>query len=1212
MKKSTILLLLTVLLLTQKAYAVTGSKTYTGQELASTWQLTDETATYQWSDVSQSGASITFGTDGVPRSLYLTSKVQFYNVTRLEIHYEAQIAYSFSADICEVGDDYLTPTGDEKGGSPLVFIKDGSGVAMGNISSRIYSGRNQTVKITSITVTYDTDGAKRNLKWSATSATAYLGQSFTGPTLSGNNLEGVTYSSSAPSVAYIDINGKVSAVSQGTATITASAPATGLWDASSASYNLTVSLPTGYVTETVTVSTPGTLKEQIVDLDTRPTKLIVKGHLNSSDLTYIAEATGKMSAVSSLDLSDISLAYDDGCYNTMSGREGADIGLGSTIRQFYLSSENREERFSTPTGLGGGTITYKIYSNNLAGLFANNTTLREVRLPKGLNAIGNYIFYSSAIANVTFPDKITDIPCSAFASTSNLKILTLPPTVKSIAESAFSSSSICEITATGITELGDNAFNQSSLEKFDLSKIIAVGKKAFYESNLGGTANLAALKKMGEYSFGGTRLIHVILNERIDSIPANAFRGKYNMTLESVSLPEGLKYIGDGAFEGNNNLNMVIPESVVYIGGKALPEAWVLKHPKENGIWYFGKVAYAYDSNVAGVENIEIKNGIKSISSGFVSDNLRMNLKKVILPDGLEQIGECVISENGTPGFIKSCFYECAKLEEINLPDGLKVIGDGTFNGCKNLKIESWPNSLEAIGQSSFLSCESIYSVTFGENLKFLGQQAFEFCPSISNVKLYSTHLVTSGSPFWNGSVEKVTIGSKVTNIPKYMFNGCSALIKVVFEDAEATKPALSIGKSAFYGCSELKIDALPTRTIEIGESAFEGISFGESMNLFNVTSIASRAFNGAKGIKELTLGSKLLKCGGGAFSDIETLRTINYNALNLEVLYDSYYASPFGRNSNFKSTGITEVNFGPDVEYIPEQLFRYHPALTKVTFAPRKDTSLAIDERAFQDCDIRSLELPDTKTSIGQMAFIGNVNLASLRLGDGTENIDRRAFWECHALKSVDIPSTVVTIGDEAFYQYSSNQYPYEPQMQYAYFHTLTPPAIGDNAFRKQTTIYVPETSQPSYAQTAVAQNTILTYAVTSFGIDKTHTTVNQGKTIKITYTINPLEFEGLDIRWTSSDPEVASVDCNGVVTGLTGGVVTITAAPAYVSGFEAKCDVTVKGSSEIEIVDIDYTLPIVVYNMSGLKVSDTLEKLQPGLYIVRQGSKAKIICKK
>ncbi len=1184
-------------------------KTFTGQEILAEWNIFDNAERIlDWDGASDDGACITF-----QGYVILKSVNEYYNVRSVTVAYSGA-QYTVYPNPPIVGGIGFESDSDEKSGSPMVSTAPAGTTPSGQIEIMVQSGRRQAVAISSITIVYDTEGAQRDLKWSTASATARLGEPFDAPTLDGKNLEGVSYSSSDKNVAYIDASGNVSVINTGTTTITASAPSSGIWNASSASYKLTVT--SSMVTETINVSVPGSLKEQLVDLDTRPQHLILTGKLNSSDLGYIAQGEGKMAGVKALDMSAVTLDYDNGSYNSISGSDGSGIGLGTLTRLFYLSETCHNDTTSSPTGLGGYNTTIRQYSNNLSGLFCNNTTLDSVKLPTSLQEIGSFIFNGSAVSNVSLPDNVTKIPEHAFAGTSKLAVFNSPASITEVGKCAFQNSSIKVFNSSTILIAGDDSFNGSQLEHFDFSALREIGNSAFEGTRgLTGTLDLQNAVALGERCFCGTGFSSVAIGEQIDSIPYLAFS---SAKISSVRLPSNLKYIGESAFYACENLSINIPETVVYIGQSAFPSEWLHNQPSDNGVWYFAKVAYQYDDRIAGVETITLKSGIKSVSPGFATDGLRSTLKKLILPDGIEAIGQCNDPSREIAEWRKSCFYNCEKLEEVNLPEGLLTIGDAAFSGCKKLQIEFFPQSLKSIGQSAFSGCEGLYAVTLGKNLTYLGRYAFG-CPNISEVKLYSTALTSDGSPFGNSNIEKVTIGANVTNIPNDMFSRCSSLIRLIFEDHDATGPELTFEDGAFKGCVMLKIESLPERTVSVGESAFESVSFGERFSTNNIISIDERAFLRSKGITSLTITSALERCGGGAFSDIESLSEVYYNAPDLDVVKDSYYHSPFLRSSNFKATGITEVTIGPDVNTIPDNLFRYHPNLVSLTFEPqvtqsRAGNSLAIGAYAFRQCNIQSVELPDVRTAIGEQAFSYNHRLKSLRLGDGTENIDRQAFTQCHALASVDVPSSVVSIGEEAFYQFTNQTYPYTPNMTSAYLHFEENPEIGYHAFVKDVKVYVRQNMISDYQSTGAGWNTLVPYAIESFSIDQNSASIEAESAIKLTASIYPSEYSGMDIRWTSSDSAVATVDNNGVVTGVNDGKAVITASIAYMNGFTASCDVTVGNGAGIEnvISDIENS-DIRIYNMNGIHLGDNVKNLSPGIYIIKRGNSTdKVIIRK
>ena len=82
-----------------------------------------------------------------------------------------------------------------------------------------------------------------------------------------------------------------------------------------------------------------------------------------------------------------------------------------------------------------------------------------------------------------------------------------------------------------------------------------------------------------------------------------------------------------------------------------------------------------------------------------------------------------------------------------------------------------------------------------------------------------------------------------------------------------------------------------------------------------------------------------------------------------------------------------------------------------------------------------------------------------------------------------------------------------------------------------------------------------------------------------------------------------------------------TLHVLPQYLSAYRTasqwedftniKGDLTeIGGIEEVSVDELDYTLPMNVYNMNGMKMGDRLEDLPAGIYIVRQGSKsAKVV---
>ena len=78
--------------------------------------------------------------------------------------------------------------------------------------------------------------------------------------------------------------------------------------------------------------------------------------------------------------------------------------------------------------------------------------------------------------------------------------------------------------------------------------------------------------------------------------------------------------------------------------------------------------------------------------------------------------------------------------------------------------------------------------------------------------------------------------------------------------------------------------------------------------------------------------------------------------------------------------------------------------------------TVASIAERAFTQCLLTSIMIPDSVTLIGNGAFQWCLKLTSITIPDSVNSIGDSAFSGCTSLKSITIPDSVTRIGDEAF----------------------------------------------------------------------------------------------------------------------------------------------------------------------------------------------------
>ena len=120
---------------------------------------------------------------------------------------------------------------------------------------------------------------------------------------------------------------------------------------------------------------------------------------------------------------------------------------------------------------------------------------------------------------------------------------------------------------------------------------------------------------------------------------------------------------------------------------------------------------------------------------------------------------------------------------------------------------------------------------------------------------------------------------------------------------------------------------------------------------------------------------------------------------------------------------------------------------------------------------------------------------------------------------------------------------------------------------------------------------------------LNQTAVKLKVNETQSLTATVLPADALDKSVTWTSSYPDVVSVDSNGKLTGLKSGTANVYAATS--NGKYSVCAVTVANRAGVEDITADADDTVTgVYNLSGVRIADTLDNLPRGLYIVTSTS--------
>lgn len=118
--------------------------------------------------------------------------------------------------------------------------------------------------------------------------------------------------------------------------------------------------------------------------------------------------------------------------------------------------------------------------------------------------------------------------------------------------------------------------------------------------------------------------------------------------------------------------------------------------------------------------------------------------------------------------------------------------------------------------------------------------------------------------------------------------------------------------------------------------------------------------------------------------------------------------------------------------------------------------------------------------------------------------------------------------------------------------------------------TITVSVKGQPEIKATCTITVKSSSIAVTKLTLSESSAEVSVGKTLTLSCTIEPSNATNKELIWSSSDETIATVDAQGVVTGVKAGTVTITVTSKSNPSVTATCTVTVVGETSIDDVPV------------------------------------------
>ena len=525
---------------------------------------------------------------------------------------------------------------------------------------------------------------------------------------------------------------------------------------------------------------------------------------------------------------------------------------------------------------------------------------------------------------------------------------------------------------------------------------------------------------------GNTKLTSISIGENVTEIEYGAFRDC--TYLNTVKLPDSLISIGNGVFSNNTSLKKItFPKNLENLGSGVFAgcdKLSTIAVNKDNPYFVFEKNAL-YDKE---------KTLLYCYTEGSKATSYSM-------PDTVVDIDEYA-------------FWGNDSLKEIRFSINIKEIPSYAFSNCRNLLAVSIPYSVNSINSKAFENCISLQKVLIPASVSYIHSTAFDGCPKLTidadsgsvahdfyeNWKLVNKTevdsekeegdtVVDSGGNVYivgsDGKLVKVQSGSSSSSHSDSAMHDPSNVDYIPEFDPIISSEDGVLGKTMIVGSSAVLImdspamevvTGLTNREVTLEEenehttgAGYVDDSKGDALPKYAIVKdhITNYAYYGDTDLYTYTIPANITQIGDFAFAR-SNLQSINIPKGVNTIGYAAFY----------HCDNLKEISIPDSVTWIEPSAFSHTGWLDAWAGNTATDDFLIVGDNiliAYKG-NHKYVEIPDGVENIAPACFLGHEEIMGIDIPDSVIIIGEEAFKDCTSLQEVHGGENLVKIQDRAF----------------------------------------------------------------------------------------------------------------------------------------------------------------------------------------------------